>query len=168
MIERARAGKGFDRAQAIIVVLQRLFTYDDVPAAGKGAKHKVFRACLTQLELDGMRVAHVDHFHSRKQRRTWTTKTLRRKDDAREGGVHIVSSEISPIVELHALAQEEGIGLAIRFNLPALRQVWNDRLTVQGMPPNQVVVHGALGRHVRHGTGLMHVEMCRSAQDTVS
>src|SRR5262247_3131407 len=104
-----------------------------------------------------MRTAYVDCFHSRKQRRTWTAKTLRRKDDAREGGVHIVGSEISPIVELHALAQKESIGLAIWRDFPTLRQVWNDCLTVHGMTPNQVVVHGALGRHVRYGAGLMHV-----------
>ena len=82
--------------------------------------------------------------------------------------MHIVGGEISPIVELHALAQKKGIGLAIGGNLPTLRQVWNDRLAVHWMTPDQVVVHGALGRHVRHGAGLMHVKMCRGAQDTVA
>ena len=81
--------------------------------------------------------------------------------------MHIVGGEISPVVELHTLAQKEGIGLAVRRNLPALRQVWNDRLTVQRMTPDQVVVHGALGRHVGHGAGLMHVEMCRGTQDAI-
>ena len=50
----------------------------------------------------------------------------------------------------------------------SLRQVWNDRLTVQGMPPNEIVIHGALGCHIRYSTGLMHIEMCRGTQDTVS
>ena len=168
MLERACARKGFDRAQAVIVVFQGLFAHDNVPAAGKGAEHKILRTRLTQLELDGMGIAHVDRFHSRKQGRTWAAKPLRGKDDAREGGVYIVGSEISPIVELHALAQKESIGLAIWCNLPALRQIWNDRLTVHWMTPNQVVIHGSLGCHVRYSAGLMHVEVCRGAQDTVS
>src|SRR5262245_1006934 len=115
-----------------------------------------------------MRIAHVDRFHRRKQGCPWTAKTLWGKDDAREGGVHIVGSEIGSIVKLHALAQKESIGLAIWRDLPALRQVWNDCLTVHWMTPNQVVIHGALGRHVRHGARLMHVEVCRGAQDAVS
>src|SRR5262249_1005715 len=87
VFEWACAGKGFDWAQAVIVLFQGLFTHDDVPATGKGSQHKILWARFAQLELDGMAVAHVDRFHSRKEGRTWTAKALGGKDDAREGGV---------------------------------------------------------------------------------
>src|SRR5262249_49868637 len=87
VFEWACAGKGFDRAGVVLFLFQVFFAHDDVPATGKGPQYEILWARFAQLELDSMAVAHVDRFHSREEGRTWTAKTLGRKDDAREGGV---------------------------------------------------------------------------------
>src|SRR5262249_32665725 len=48
------------------------------------------------------------------------------------------------------------------------RQVRDDRVTIPGIPSDQVIVHRALRGHVRDGPGLMDVEVRRSAQHTVA
>src|SRR5207249_10287541 len=123
VVQRARGGKGVDSTEAVVIVFQRLLVHDAVPAAGKSPRDKIRGTRFAQLELDGMAVAYVDRFHRREQGRTWTAKTFRGKDDTREGGVHIVGREVSPVVELHTLAQEERGGLAVWRDLPALSTV---------------------------------------------
>jgi hypothetical protein len=48
---------------------------------------------------------------------------LRRLGDAVEGGLDVLRGELGAVVELHALAQHEGVGLAVLGDLPAVGEV---------------------------------------------
>ena len=67
-----------------------------------------------------------------------------RLGDAIEGGFHIFGGQLCAVVELHILAQEEGVGLAVLGDLPAMRQIRDDRLAaVAGVVPDQIVEHAS-------------------------
>src|SRR6516162_4347998 len=54
----------------------------------------------------------------------------------------------------------ECVGLAVLGDLPAMRQVGDDRLAaVARVAPDQVVEHASLGAQVEDGSGLVHIEM---------
>src|SRR6266851_7321951 len=60
--------------------------------------------------------------------------------DAVVGGLHVLRGQLRAVVELHALAQMEGVGLAVRGNFPAMRQIRDDRLgAVVRIAPDQIV-----------------------------
>ena len=102
-----------------------------------------------QLNLERVRVVHVDCAHGRKQRCAGAAETCRGPDDAGVGRLDIVGGQISTVVEFHPLAQEEGIGLAIGRNLPTVREVWDNGLAaVYRITPDEVVIHAALHAHV--------------------
>ena len=93
---------------------------------------------------------------------------LRRLADAVEGGLHVVRGQLGAVVELHALAQEERVGLAVLGDLPAMRQIGDDGLAaVARIAPDQVVEHAALGAEIVDRAGLVHVEMRRPLGDAV-
>ena len=52
---------------------------------------------------------------------------VRRLPDAVERRLDVLRGQLGAVVELHALAQMEGIGLAVLGDLPAMRQVGDDR-----------------------------------------
>ena len=167
--ERPGAGVIRDLPQAVVVVLQRLLAHDDVPAAGERPEHEVLRARLAELELDGVGIADVDLAHGGEQRRSRAAETARRLDDALVGRLHVLGCQVGAVVEGHAFAQEEGVGLAVGGNLPTVRQVRDDRLAaVERVAADQVVVHAALRAHVGHGAGLVHVEVRRRVQHAVA
>src|SRR5262245_34079697 len=60
MPERSRPRTVQHLSYIVVVVLKRLLPHDDVPATGKGPQHKRLWTRLVQLQLNGMRVAHVD------------------------------------------------------------------------------------------------------------
>jgi len=63
-------------------------------------------------------------------------------------------------VELRILAQEESVGLAVLGDLPAVRQIGDDRLAaVARVAADQIVEHASHHPEVEEGTGLMKVEM---------
>src|SRR4029453_5744143 len=69
-------------------------------------------------------------------------------------------SQLPAIVELHAFAQEKRVGLAIRGNLPTMRQIGNDGLAaVQRIAPDEVIVHRPLRPHVGDRAGLVDIKM---------
>ena len=85
--------------------------------------------------------------------------------------VAFTSAEVKSVavVELHALAQVERVGLAVLGDLPAMRQIGDDGLAaVARIAPDQVVEHAALGADVADGARLMHVEMRRAIEDAVA
>src|SRR6185436_17964540 len=80
-----------------------------------------------------------------------------REDDARERGHYVGRAERRPVVELHPVAQLEGVRLAVRRDLPALREVRDDRLeAVGGVETYEVVVHLPQDEAER---SLVHVEV---------
>ena len=83
MSEQPRHREIHHRTEAVVVVLQRLLAYDNVPAAGKSAEHEILRAGLAQDKLNGARVAHIDGTDGREQRRARAAKPLGRPDDTR-------------------------------------------------------------------------------------
>src|SRR5712691_7266902 len=142
MPERPRARVVQDLSQVVIVLFQCLLAHDDVPPTRKGAQHKALRPRCVQLEFNRMRVTHVDRTDGRKQRRAGATEPYRRRDDTGESRLDILCSESPAVMELHALAQEERIRLAIWRNLPAVCQVWKNGLpAVQGVASDQIVIH---------------------------
>ena len=67
-------------------------------------------------------------------------------------------------MELHILAQHEGVGLAVLGNIPAVREVRNDRLaTIARVTPDQIVEHAGLGAQIVECSGLMDIEMWLAA-----
>src|SRR6266511_138940 len=104
MAERPSAGIVHHLTQVVVVLLQGLLAYDDVPTTGKGPQHKLLRPRLAELELDDIGVAHVDLTHGRKQRCARDTHPRGGPDDALVRGLDILRRELSPIMELHALA----------------------------------------------------------------
>src|SRR6266542_2152081 len=73
-----------------------------------------------------------------------------------------------PVVELHALAEVEGVLLAVRRDLVLPCEVGDDGLSVLRVAPQQRVVHRALGADVRHRAGLMDVEVRRRVVDGIA
>src|SRR5439155_7119463 len=151
------------------MLLQGLLAHNDVPPTGKGPQHKLLRARLAELELDDVRVTHVDLTDGRKQRRTRDAHPGRRPDDTLVRGLDIVSGELPTIMELHTLAQEKGVGFFIGRDLPTVCQVGDDGLTtVAWVAANQVVIHAALRTHVGCRARLMHVKMRWGTQHAVA
>jgi hypothetical protein len=72
-------------------------------------------------------------------------------------------------VELHALAQMEGVGLAVLGDLPAMREVGDDRLAaVARVAADQIVEHATLRAEIVDRPGLVHVEMRRPHRDAIT
>ena len=93
----------------------------------------------------------------------------RRLADAVVGRLYVGGGEVRPVVELHALAQVERVGLAVLGDFPAMRQIGDDGLAaVARIAPDQVVEHASLGADVADGARLMHVEMRRAIEDAVA
>src|SRR5882672_10109918 len=161
VLERARARVVHHLAQVALVLLERLLADDDVPAARERAEHVRFGPRLRQSELDRVRIDHDDFAHRREERRARDDHALGRVGDAVVGRLHVLGREIGAVVELDALAQVEGVLLTVGRDLPALREVGNDRLAVLRTAPQQRVVHRALRPDVGHGAGLVDVEVRR-------
>ena len=156
-------------AQIVVVLLQRLLAEDDVPAAGEGGHHEIDRARRGQLEFDGVLVRRVDLLDRGEQRGARDADAGRRLADAVVGRLHVGGGEVRPVVELHALAQVERVGLAVLGDFPAMRQIGDDALAaVARIAPDQVVEHASLGADVADGARLMHVEMRRPIEDAVA
>jgi hypothetical protein len=89
---------------------------------------------------------------------------LRRLGDPVESGLYVVSGQLGAVAELHALAQEEGIGLAVLSDLPAVRQIGNDGFAaVARVAADQVVEHASHRAEIEDRAGLVEVEMRRPA-----
>src|SRR6266481_3600024 len=89
--------------------------------------------------------------------------------DAIVGGLHVLRGQLCAVVELHALAQMERVGLAIRGNLPAMRQIRDNRLgAIVGIVPDQIVEHAGCGPKNEDGTGLVNIEMRRTQGHAVA
>src|SRR3954451_21638042 len=72
-------------------------------------------------------------------------------------------------MELHALAQMEGVGLAVLGDLPAVSEIRDDRLAaVARVAADQIVEHAALRAEIVDGPGLVHVEMRWPHRDAVA
>jgi len=87
---------------------------------------------------------------------------LRRLGDPVESGLYVVSGQLGAVAELHALAQEEGVGLAVLGDLPAMRQIGDDGFAaVARVAADQVVEHAAHSAQIEYGAGLVEIEMRR-------
>src|SRR6516162_3642247 len=147
--ERAGARINLDFAQIIVVVLESLFTDDNVPAAGDRRHDKVGGARLRQFEFYSVFVTRIDLADRLKQDTARNADALRRFGDAIKGGLYILGRQLGAVVKLHALAQEKGVGFVVFGNLPAVRQIRDDGLaTVARITPDQIVEHAALGAQV--------------------
>jgi len=94
---------------------------------------------------------------------------LRRLADAIEGRLDVFGGEFGTVVELHPLAQHEGIGLAVLGDVPAVRQVGDDGLAaVARVASDQVVELHRLRRQAVDRARLVHVEMRRAHRDAVA
>jgi hypothetical protein len=61
-------------------------------------------------------------------------------------GLHVLRGQLGAVVELYALTQMERVGLAIRGNLLAMRQIGYNRLgAIVGIAPDQIVEHAGCG-----------------------
>ena len=160
MPERAGTRKVHHLTQVVVMVLKRLLAHNNIPPTGKRPQHEIRGTGLVEREFNRLSVADVDSAHRREQRSARTAKTLGRPDDPRVGGLNIVRGQWGAVVKVHAFPEEKGVGLAIRGNLPTVREVWNDGLpTVHWIPSDQVIVHTALSSHVGHGPRLVHIKM---------
>ena len=154
MAERPSTGIVHHLTQVVVVLLQGLLAYDDVPTTGKGPQHKLLRPRLAELELDDVGVAHVDLTHGRKQWCAWDTHPGGGPDDTLVRSLDILRRERPAIMEFYTLAQQKGVGLFIGRDLPTVRQVGNDALTtITRVAANQVVIHAALRTHVGYEHG---------------
>src|SRR6516165_7606549 len=144
--KRAGAGVGDHLPQIVVVIFQRLFANDDIPAAGERRHHEADRARLRQLEFDGVFVARVDLANRLEQDAARNADPGGGLGDAIVGGLHVLRGQLGAVVELHALAQMERVRPAIRGNLPAMRQIRDNRLgAIVGMPWRSTPPDLALG-----------------------
>ena len=91
---------------------------------------------------------------------------LRRLGDPVEGGLDVVRRQLGAVAELHPLAEEKGVSLGVLGDLPAMRQVRDDRLAaVARVAPDQIVEHASHGAEIENGAGLVQVEMRRPHRD---
>src|SRR5256884_2627476 len=93
---------------------------------------------------------------------------LGRPRDPLVGRLDVVGGQLGAVVELDAVAQVEGVLLAVRRDLPSLGEVGDDRLPVLRMAADERVVHRALGTDVGDGPRLMDVEVSGGAEDAVA
>src|SRR6516162_4041357 len=91
---------------------------------------------------------------------------LRRLGNPVESSLYVVSGQLGAVAELHALAQEEGVGLAVLGDLPAVRQIGNDGFAaVARVAADQVVEHASHCSEIEDSAGLVEVEMRRPHRD---
>ena len=91
---------------------------------------------------------------------------LRRLGDPVESGLYVVSGQLGAVAELHALAQEEGVGLAVLGDLPAVRQIGDDGFAaVARIATDQVIEHASHRAEIEDRAGLVEVEMRRPHRD---
>ena len=167
-LERAGAGNVDHAAQVVVVVLQRLLADDRVPAAGEGRHHEAGRPRFGELEDHRLLVGRHDLAHRREQRTARDADAVGRLADAVVGGLDVLRREVGAVVERHALAQMEGVGLAVLGDLPAMGEIGNDGLAaVARIAPHQVVEHAALRAQAVDRARLVHVEVRRSRGDGV-
>jgi hypothetical protein len=160
MPERAGARIIHHVPQVIVIVLERLLAHNNIPPTGKRPQHEILGTGLVQREFDGVGVADIDGTHRREQWGTRTTKTCGGPDDPRIGGLDVVRGQRRTIVKVHTFPEEKGVSLAIRRNLPTVREVWDNGLpTVDRVTADQVIIHTALGPHIGDGPRLVHIKM---------
>ena len=125
-----RAGAGVDDhlAQIVVVVLQRLLADDDVPAAGNRRHHEIDRPRFRQFEFHGVFVARVDLADRLEQNAARNADPRRRLGNAVEGSFDVLGGQLGSVVKQNFFAQEEGVRLSVLGDLPAMRQVRDDRL----------------------------------------
>ena len=76
-----------------------------------------------QFEFDRVFVTRVDLVDRLEEDAARDGDALRRLGDPVEGGLDVVRRQLGAIMEQHPLAQEEGVGLAVLRDLPAVRQI---------------------------------------------
>ncbi len=92
---------------------------------------------------------------------------FRRLGDPVEGGLDVLRGQLGAVAELDALAQQEGVGLAVLGDLPAMRQIGDDGLAaVARVAPDQIVEHASHRTEIENGAGLVEVEMRRPYRDS--
>jgi hypothetical protein len=123
---------------------------------------------LGELEDDRLLVRRLDLADRREQSRARDHHALRRLADSVVGRLHVLGRELRAVVELHALTQVEGVGLAVLGDFPAVRQVGDDGLArIARVAPDQVVEHAGLAAQTVDRTGLVEVEVRRARGDGV-
>src|SRR5262249_55434873 len=106
--ERASAWIDRQAAQIIVVLLQGLFSYDDVEAGGKRPEEKATR--LLEMELHCV-LASGHHLPYRvKEATPRANHTGGRKDNVLEARHHILGSQRGTVMKLHTLAEDESVG----------------------------------------------------------
>ena len=152
-----------------MIVLECFLADNHVPAAGEARHDELGGPGLGQLELDRVLVADVDLIHRGKQDRARDGDAGRRLGDAVVGGLHVVGGEVGAVVELHVLAQEEGVGLAVLGDLPAVGEIGDDCLAaVARIAADEIVEHAALAAEIVDRARLVHVEVRRAACNAVA
>src|SRR6516165_11468588 len=168
-LEGTGTGDVKDLAQIVVIFFQRLLAEDHVPTAGEGGHHEIDRTWCGQLELNGVLVARVDLADRPEQRSARDADAGRWFRDAVEGRFYVSRCEIRPVMELDALAQVKGVGLAVVGDFPAMRQIGDDGLaTVARITPNQVVEHATLSADIADSARLMDIEMGRAIENAVA
>ena len=167
-LERSGAWNVGDATQVALVIVQRLLADDAVPARSEGRHHEARGSGLAELEDHRLLVGRLDFTHRREQSRARDHHALWRLADAVIGGLHVRRGEVRAVMELHALAQVEGVGLAVLRDLPAVRQVRDDRLArIARIAPHQIVVHAALAAEAVDRARLVEVEVRQARSDGV-
>src|SRR5262249_16940083 len=115
-------------AQVPAIVFQSLLADDDVPATGDRRHHETRRARIAELELDRVLVRRGDLADRAEQHAARNADALRRLADAVERRLDVLGRELCAVMERDTLAQEEGVGLAVLRDLPAVRQIRDDGL----------------------------------------
>ena len=148
-----------------MIVVETLLPDDDVPAAREGAEHEGAWPRLPEPELDPVGIEDDDLAHRGEEGSARDHHPLGRPHDPVVGRLDVLGGEVGAVVELDAPSQVEGVPLAVWRDLPALRQVGNDGLSVAGIAPDEGVVHGPLQPDIADGARLMHVEVSGGAVD---
>src|SRR5262249_50049824 len=97
-------------------------------AAGDGRHHEARRTRIAEFELNGVFVRRGDLADRAEQNAARNADALWWLADAVERRLDVLGCELGAVMELDAFAQEEGVGLAVLGDLPAVRQVRDDGL----------------------------------------
>src|SRR5271166_2093090 len=167
--ERTSAGITGQLSEVVVVVLERFLADDHIPAAGDRQHNKALRARLRQFEFDRIGVLRVDLADRLEQDTARNADPGRRLGNAVERCLDVIGSQLRAVMELNPLAQEKRVGLAVPGNLPAVREIGNDRLAaVARIVPYQIVEHAAHGAESADRPRLVNVEMRRAHQNPIA